>query len=247
MLTFLNLRQGWGIGNQLNKYIYAILIAAYTNRTLVLLEPESDTSAFGCPATIDDPFLTYPSGLQRLVQHPEWISGNCPVPCSLPYDFWMQLANKTKSEPKVPHHCLDQGNNVSVLALGGQPLKEYFIGKIFWDMHFKHHEKAWIAHFKNKKAWIARLGADSSEMQWFVDHEWEEGVRWQDYDGKRPLVEVLDLSVNITSWDRIFALLSRAGVLRFQPWIARDVRLRFSEIPIRGDYAAIHVRRGDSK
>jgi hypothetical protein len=233
---FFYLRQHWGIGNQLNKYIHAIVIAAYTNRTLVLLEPESNTSAFGCPATRGDPSLTYPSGLQRLVQHPEWISGNCPVPCSLPYDFWMQLANKSNKGLKDPHHCLDQGNNVSVLALGGQPLKVYFPGPVYWDMHFT-----------LKKAWIARLGADSSEMKWFVDHEWEEGVRWQDFNGERPLVEALDLSVNVTSWDQVWALLPRAGVLRFQPWIARDVRRRISEIPIRGDYVAIHVRRGDSK
>jgi hypothetical protein len=235
---FLKSAEGWGIGNQLNKYIHAILIAAYTNRTLVLLEPESNTSAFGCPATNnnDDPTLAYPSGLQRLVQHPEWISGNCPVPCSLPYDFWMRLANKSRDERKEPHQCSDQGKNVSVFALGGTPLKEYFLGPIFWDMHFT-----------LKKAWIARLGANSSEMKWFGDHKWEEGVRWQDYDGKRPLVEALDLSVNVTSWDRVSALLSRAGVLRFQPWVARDLHRRVSEIPIRGDYIAIHVRRGDSK
>jgi hypothetical protein len=215
------------------------MIAAYTGRTLVLLEPESDTSAFGCPATINgdpSPSLTYPSGLQRLVQHPEWISGNCPVPCSMPYDFWMQQANASIDEFKKPHYCLEQGKNVSVQALGDKPLKIYFIWSVFWDMHFR-----------LKKAWIARLGASSSEMEWFADHKWEEGVRWQDYDRTRPFVEALDRSVNITSWDRVSALLSRAGVLRFQPWIARDVRRRVSEIPIRGDYVAIHVRRGDSK
>jgi hypothetical protein len=152
------------------------------------------------------------------------------------YVFWMRLANKSEGKSKKPHYCLDQGKNVSVFALGGKPLKEYFLGPIYWDMHFT-----------LKKAWIARLGADSSEMKWFGDHKWEEGVRWQDYDGKRPLVEALDLSVNITSWDRVLALLSRAGVLRFQPWVARDLQSRVSEIPIRGDYVAIHVRRGDSK
>jgi hypothetical protein len=229
------MRQGWGIGNQLNKYIHAILIAAYMNRTLVLLEPESNTSAFGCPAASnDDPsLLAYPSGLQRLVQHPEWIGGNCPVPCSMQYDFWMQLGNRSREERNEPHQCLNQGKVVSVFVLGGTPLEEYFLGPIYWDMH-------WTL----KKAWIARLGADSSEMNWFGDHKWEEGVNWQDYDGKRPLV---DLSVNITSWDRVSALLSRAGVLRFQPWVARDLRRRVSDIPIRGDYIAIHVRRGDSK
>jgi hypothetical protein len=105
---FVSTIQGWGIGNQLNKCIFAIVIAAYTNRTLVLLEPESNTSAFGCPASTinDDPSLkTLPSGLQRLVQHPEWISGNCPVPCSLPYDFWMQLANQSIDESNNLHHC----------------------------------------------------------------------------------------------------------------------------------------------
>jgi hypothetical protein len=218
-----------------------MVIAAYTNRTLILLEPESNTSAFGCPAsgeTSGDPTsLSYPSGLQRLVHHPEWISGNCPVPCSMPYDFWMQRANTSTTVPKEPYYCPDQqGNNVSVLALGGQPLKEYFLGPIYWDMHFR-----------QQRGWIPRLGADSSEMAWFSANKWEEGVRWDDYKGGVPLLDVLDLSVNVSSWDAVFGLLTRAGAVRFQPWIARDLRQRISEISIAGDYVGIHVRRGDSK
>jgi hypothetical protein len=225
------------MGNMLNMYRHALMIAAYNNRTLVLYEPESNTSAFGCPASGNDTSPTsYPSGLQRLVHHPEWISGNCPVPCSMPYDFWMQRANMT--EPGDPIICSDQGKDVSVLPIGGIPLKVVFIQRVYWDMHFR-----------KQKEWIARLGADSSEMAWFSANEWEEGAHWDTYrEGEGiQLVSLLNKKVNITSWDAVFGLLTRAGTVRFQPWIARDLRQRISEISIAGDYVGIHVRRGDSK
>jgi hypothetical protein len=232
--AFSNLLQGWGIGNMLNMYRHALLIAAYTNRTLVLYEPDSNASTFGCTASGDATSPSYPPGLQRLVHHPEWISGNCPVPCSLPYDFWMQRANITVTED--PILCVDRGNVVSVLPIGGIPLKRYFIQRVYLDMHFR-----------PQKEWIARLGADSNEMAWFSANKWEEGARWDEYDGVTKIESLLETSVNITSWDEVSGLLTRAGGVRFQPWVSRDVRLRISEISIAGDYVGIHVRRGDSK
>lgn len=218
----------------LNMYRHALMIAAYTNRTLVLYEPESDSSPFGCPVANNTTSPAYPSGLQRLVHHPEWLSGNCPVPCSLPYDVWMQRANA--SRPEAPFLCADKGNNVSVLTMGGIPLKKYFFMKVYADMHAR-----------QEKEWIARLGADANEMAWLSANKWEEGVLWDDLREGKTLESVLDHSVNKTSWDEVFGLLTRAGVLGFQPWIARAVRRRVSEIPIPREYVAIHVRRGDSK
>jgi hypothetical protein len=212
-------------------YRHALMIAAYTNRTLVLYEPKSDTSPFGCPVSNDNT-SSYPSGLQRLVHHPEWFSGNCPVPCSLPYNDWMQRANSSYSE--IPFLCADKGNEISVLTMGGVPLKWYFFTKVYRDMHAR-----------KQKEWIARLGADVVEMAWLSAGKWEEGVRWDDLLPGMTLESVLDYTVNKTSWDEVFGLLTRAGVLRFQPWIARSVRMRVSEIPIPREYVAIHVRRGD--
>jgi hypothetical protein len=217
----------------LNMYRHALMIAAYTNRTLVLYEPESDTSPFGCPVSNDNT-SSYPSGLQRLVHHPEWLSGSCSVPCSLPYDVWMQRANVFNSE--APFLCADKGNEVSVLTMGGMPLKRFFITKVYGDMHAR-----------KQKEWIARLGADADEIAWLSANKWEEGVRWDSLLPGMTLESVLDHTANKTSWDEIFGILTRAGALAFQPWIARSVRRRVSDIPIPREYVAIHVRRGDSK
>jgi hypothetical protein len=42
-------------------------------------------------------------------------------------------------------------------------------------------------------------------------------------------LNLLDYTVNKTSWDEIFGLLTCAGALAFQPWIARSVRRRVSK------------------
>jgi hypothetical protein len=224
------------MGNNINMYRHALMIAAYTNRTLVLYEPESDSSPFGCPVSGDTALPSYPSGLQRLVHHPEWLSGNCPVPCSsLSYAFWMQHANI--SGTAGPFLCPDNGKNVSVLTMGGEPLKKYFFNNVYGGMHAR----------PEQKEWIERLGADAGEMAWLSANKWEEGFRWNDFQVNTSIASLVDHSVNKISWDEVFGLLTRAGVLGFQPWIARDVRRRVSEIPIPREYVAIHVRRGDSK
>jgi hypothetical protein len=48
-------------------------------------------------------------------------------------------------------------------------------------------------------------------------------------------------------WDYVLGLMNRAGMLRLQPWIARDVErmLRLFDLPRNVEYSAIHVRRGD--
>ena len=49
-------------------------------------------------------------------------------------------------------------------------------------------------------------------------------------------------------WDYASAFMARAGILRFQPWIARDAEdfvTRRIEMPLDVPYDSIHVRRGD--
>ena len=72
--------------------------------------------------------------------------------------------------------------------------------------------------------WALRLGARPHEA---CIYEWLEGRN--------------DL------WDYMSAFMIRAGLLRFQPWIARDVEkyIRRLELPLDMPYDGIHVRRGD--
>ena len=41
--------------------------------------------------------------------------------------------------------------------------------------------------------------------------------------------------------------MTRSGIIKFQPWIARDVAhfIRQIDLPLNSGYDAIHVRRGD--
>lgn len=73
-------------------------------------------------------------------------------------------------------------------------------------------------------SWAQRLGAQPHEAQAFAGLEDEKEI-----------------------WDYISALVARSGMLRFQPWIARDVEeyVRQSDLPLTSSYDAIHVRRGD--
>ena len=48
-------------------------------------------------------------------------------------------------------------------------------------------------------------------------------------------------------FDYMSALLARSSLIRFQPWIARDVEeyIRKSNLPLNVSYDALHIRRGD--
>ena len=77
--------------------------------------------------------------------------------------------------------------------------------------------------------WPERIGARPHEARMFVNPSAVKGHR--------------------NLWDYIFALASRSGVLRLQPWIRREVvaymGTHLPGLDLAGPYNAVHVRRGD--
>ena len=227
---------GNGQGSQLNSYIMASLVATYLNKALVILEPPRDQnrfsqgSQFGCPA---DPFEEYgkttrfPDGLQRLIQHPHYLSRGCRVPCqgSMTYRDW-EIARRgqwqyLKSGSIHSEECKEANRHIKVVPMGGHDLREYFHKSLKGQILERFSERYDPQH---AHSWAMRLGAKHHEAEIFTT-----------------------LTTDSEIWDFVSALMSRSGLLRFQPWIARDVAkyIRTSNLPIDVSYDAIHVRRGD--
>lgn len=227
---------GNGQGSQLNSYLMASLVATYLNKALVILEPPRDFnrfsqgSQFGCPA---DPYKEYgqstrfPDGLQRLIQHPHWISRGCRVPCqgSMTYKDW-EMARQgqwqyLKNGQLHHEECKEANRHIKVMPMGGNDLRELFHKSLKNQMISRP-----SPNYDPKQAynWAMRLGAKPHEAEVFTT-----------------------LSIDSEIWDFLSALMSRSGLLRFQPWIGRDVAkyIRSSNLPTDVSYDAIHVRRGD--
>jgi hypothetical protein len=252
LLYFDNEYADHGHGSQINTYILSILLGTYLNRRVVLLSPPKHTdtiyhggSPFGCPA---DAFATstdanyyfsessatatttptfqhdFPNGLSRLIDHPNWLSGGCPIPCkdTHTYDDWVQIVvnqrklsrKKSLDSSRISCHERD-GRQVDVIIAGGdmvrQSIQKYKDG------------------FVPSEEWARRLGGTVEETRVFSKLSSNEDVMW----------------------DYICGILNRVGIPRFQPWIGRDVQAFIDSLDLFQDngsdvvYDAIHVRRGD--
>ncbi|KAL7553458.1 hypothetical protein ACHAWF_016740 [Thalassiosira exigua] len=89
-------------------------------------------------------------------------------------------------------------------------------------LHFEHTWKERMLQRPSATAydWALRLGARGHEAETFADLRKEEEI-----------------------WDFVFALMARSGVVRFQPWVAKDVKalVEASTLPLDAPYAAVYV------
>ncbi len=243
-----------GHGSQINTYILAVLTATYLDRALLLLEPPMAIneypggSQFGCPVdafreamytnnpnhnsqqqqhpSMSSPIWTlrndFPLGLSRLIQHPTWLSRGCNLPCASTYQYkdWMQLHKKHKKEGgDFPEvTCSDEDMTMVNVVASGG---------FMIRQNFKDGGKSMIQNRKSPEAkqWIRNLGGSNRDVLTFANR-----VSYEE------------------SWDYISGIMIRSGLLKFQPWIARDVELFLGllDMPlVHQEYSAIHVRRGD--
>ena len=227
---------GNGQGSQMNSYLMASLVATYLNKALVILEPPRDRnrfsqgSQFGCPIDAYKEYgktTRFPDGLQRLIQHPHWISRGCRVPCqgSKTYKDWEITRQNQwqyiKSGNLHSEECKEANRHINVMPMGGNDLRELFNRRLKKEMIDRSSPNF---NPKDAQSWAMRLGAKPHEAEVFTT-----------------------LTIDTEIWDFLSALMSRSGLLRFQPWIARDVAqyIRSSNLPVDVSYDAIHVRRGD--
>jgi len=228
-----------GVEGQLNSYLMAVMLATYTSKAMVILESNEDLvpggSQFGCPSNAfneavksagnkQQKFDTdedVPKGLSRLIQHSEWLSRGCSVPCQNNHDYekWSNVRKKNRKSKYAQHSTCrnDSGWESRVLVVDETDVQRLF------DNNFK----GKMLHRPSPTAynWALRLGAKKYEAQTFADLEDEEDI-----------------------WDFVSALLARSDVLRFQSWIAKDARnfIRLSQLPMQVSYDAFHVRREGS-
>lgn len=272
-----------GHGSQLNSYILAAEVATYLNKAMVLLDAPQwvqkfkGGSQFGCPKDSlvggENHVLmreqkegerlkgsrgwvpNFPTGLERLIQHPDWLSRKCSIPCQDDYKYWDWENARTKqqipfkdSETGKKDWTFDlqevkckgsHGRDTNVLVVGGYELRKYFDQEIKEKMVHRvpsspvdsaidsaNGEDDQEDKTDNQDAydWVIRLGASSAEAKAFTDLDQEEDI-----------------------WDFVSALMARSGIIRFQPWIARDVEafIKKAGLPLNVEYDSIHVRRGD--
>lgn len=229
-----------GHGAQLNAYILASMMATYANKAMVLLEHPHEghafkgSSQFGCPKDArqhkskDQWSLNraFPTGLSRLQRHPDWLSNKCPLPCqgTFKFDDWDTIRKSRKNSIYYPRVYTPQ--EVQCSNGNGRHTKVLVIGgeeaRDYFEGHFR--EKMLQRPSTRAFGWAMRMGATQKEASAFVKLT-EEGA----------------------IWDFMSALMARSGIIRFQPWIARDVEdwIRAGNLTLNEYYDSIHVRRGD--
>jgi len=238
-----------GHANQLNNYLLAAMIATYADRAMIVLEAPPamnefmSNSQFGCPPEVwGDPNNAqsgwnddFPNGLSRLVKHPAWLSRQCSVPCqtSHTYQDWDELRKVNVAGP-IPEEVTctnDDGTQSNVIVMGGKQVRDYFQSHYKEQMLDRRPPQTLTAAavaastLRRSYEWALRLGAAPAEARIFSG-----------------LTDRRDI------WDSAGVFLARAGILRFQPWIARDVEkhiTQYTKLPLDAPYDGIHVRRGD--
>ena len=131
--------------------------------------------------------------------------------------YW---AKGKKYLPPLSFDCEEGGRNIQVFPMDGADLRS------FWERMINAKMINRTAPDSHDKAylWAARLGASHLEAEHFT---------------------TLQTANEIS--DFIAALVNRSGLLKFQPWITRDINryIQMSDLPSDTSYDAIHVRRGD--
>lgn len=246
-----------GHGSQIQVYVMAAVVSTYLDRAMIVLDPplgmdhmsNPGGSQFGCPIDafhnerqqrgvggqddgggarrsplmpgLDDLREDFPTGLSRLIHHPTWLSRGCDVPCATrhSYDDWRGMAMSTKGGSDLTEiECVNPDGKITNVVV---------VGGSNLRQYYSAHDAAMARDRQSTNAyrWAINLGGTPIEANRFSNIVDERKV-----------------------WDYVLGLMNRAGMLKFQPWIARDVErlLGVFDLP-RGDveYTAIHVRRGD--
>ena len=217
-----------GQGSQLNNYMLASMIATFTNRAMVILDPPpalnvfKSNSQFGCPPEAWKTQMVrkggkpkqigwntdFPNGFNRLIKHPQWLSRGCAKPCSETHDYksWeeaLELNNSTEITVPESVTCQTGSRQTNVIAMGGPQVRHFFQ---------EYYKGLMLARDSNPPTlaaaeWARRLGAKPHEAEIFGS-----------------------LEDKFQIWEYVSAIMSRSGVLRFQHWIARDAETYIKEV-----------------
>lgn len=226
-----------GHGSQLNNYILALMTATYMGMPMVLREPPLDKqiyaggSQFGCPVDTFEESRTeagqtswdvkpgFPSGLSRLIEHPTWLSHGCSISCVEDYDYEELTSTiaRTQLKGELP--------SITCQNPDGKTVKAHLSGNFGTRLYYRSIDKEFTQRpSPQARKWALQLGASPEEAEIFTNIRSPREI-----------------------WDFATALMNKSGILRYQPWIARDVEMfiKSFDIPFDHGYDTIHVRRGD--
>ncbi|KAL7529844.1 hypothetical protein ACHAWF_003131 [Thalassiosira exigua] len=129
-----------------------------------------------------------------------------------------KVSKVTEPRERTPVTC--GANDASVLVLGANPLRNYFVHMLKERMAGHDQTEAESAR------WALNFGASIKETRAFASLRDERRI-----------------------WDAVSAWMTRTGLPKFQPWIAADVRdlarAKLGFIAEGRPYDSVHVRRGD--
>jgi hypothetical protein len=179
------------------------------------------------------------NGLNHLIQHPQWLSHGCPVPCQSSYDYtkWNDVrdtniqwdeeeeqqqssSNSNNIDQQQQQHQVtchnDNNRQATVFIVGLDDISSHFI-------HLWQTQMSLRPNYNNAYQWAINLGAIGHEAQTFAS---------------------LDNPNDI--WEYATALMARSGLIRFQPSFALDIKthIKSSTLPLNWPYTAISTYRG---
>ncbi|KAL7532423.1 hypothetical protein ACHAXR_004619 [Thalassiosira sp. AJA248-18] len=227
-----------GHGSQLNSYLLAAMVATFLGKPLVILEAPQEYSKypngsqFGCPVdAFENPeeFLNFkgddhkdlemkrdfPTGIERLIIHPSWISRDCPIPKCNTFNY-----NSWDAIRKAQIICNEDYGKVHVTVMGGEEVRQYF------DRQFKEKmlERSGRGAKERAYNWAARFGATHYQAEVFSHITIESGI----WDYLSALIARSGL-VTFQPW------IARD---------VKEL-INASELPLDLPHDSIHVRRGD--
>jgi hypothetical protein len=159
-------------------------------------------------------------GINRLLQHPQWLSHGCPVPCSSEYDYsmWDDVRRGGMGEDAVVERVTCRSDND----------RQAFVSVYGPDDIYDHFQRMWNEEmskltYSDAYRWAIRLGAHGHEARAYANLR-REGDKW----------------------NYIAYLMARSGIVRFTPWVAVDIRARIkmTNLPLNSPYTAISAYRG---
>lgn len=245
---------------ELRGYFLAAMMATYSEKAMVVLDAPLDTNAekrswYDCEVT-DDTVLKAAAaapgegtllegrgrrakgrkvpqvdeqppggGLNRLIQHPQWLSHGCPVPCQSSYDYSKWNAVR---KPTINGNYIRDPTNVEQVTCRNVNDRQATVLVIGLDDVQRHFERMWKEEMSVRPSydmahqWALRLGAKGHEAHQFAMLEMDGDV-----------------------WDYASALMTRSGIIRFQPWIANEIKVKIKSttLPLNWPYTAIWTYR----
>ncbi|KAL7488010.1 hypothetical protein ACHAW6_013603 [Cyclotella cf. meneghiniana] len=214
-----------GHASQINTYLMAVLLATYLNRPLLLLEPSGEWntyeggSQFGCP-----PDMFSENNQEQIDEFPNGFSRLIHHPvwlhngCRIPDSHQYNVWNQMSGN-------FNPNGMLSHDSVSGRDVNVIVTRGSPLRGYFRQISNEMVSASDPDASlrWAVNLGASQEEAARFVQI-------------KRPGEK----------WDYALGLSVKSGILRLQPWIARDVQNFLRDVNSHLDmFDGIHVRRGD--